>query len=201
MLVWKGKRALFEETALPHVDAVYRFCLHLSGNEPDAEDLTQECFYLAFRRFDQFRRGTNCRAWLFKIARNHHIDRLRRKIREPKSEDSSETPLSERATADTDDPAESVPELDFEEWKRLAIDDETVFYDLFGDEVNRFLQELQPEFRLAIVLCDVEGFSYREIGEVLGCPVGTVRSRIARARNHLKEKLYTYAKGLGYVKR
>ena len=80
------------------------------------------------------------------------------------------------------------------------IDNAEVFYDLFGDEVNRFLAELTAEFRIALILCDVEGFSYQEISEVLACPIDTVRSRISRARAYLKEKLYQYAKGLGYVR-
>ena len=81
-----------------------------------------------------------------------------------------------------------------------AIDNAAIFYDLFGDEVNRFLSELPAEFRAALILCDVEGFSYHEIGEVMDCPIGTVRSRISRARHHLKEKLYHYARSLGYVR-
>ena len=81
-----------------------------------------------------------------------------------------------------------------------SIENQEVFYDLFGDEVNRFLVELPPEFRAALVLCDVDGFSYQEIADILDCPVGTVRSRISRARAYLKEKLFVYAKSLGYVK-
>jgi RNA polymerase sigma factor (sigma-70 family) len=191
MLIWKNKKALFQETALPHLDAVYRFAHHLCGNDADAEDLTQECFHQAFRKFHQFQSGTNCRAWLFTIARNAYIDQLRRKGREPKTAELDDLP----------DPA-SLPGTTggLERWHEVAIDGEEVFRDLFGDEVNRFLDELQREFRLAVVLCDVEGFSYAEIGAILGCPVGTVRSRISRARSFLREKLYQYAKGLGYVK-
>ena len=83
--------------------------------------------------------------------------------------------------------------------KRSIFEAEEAFYDLFGDEVNRYLAELPGEFRRALVLCDVEGWSYREIGDVLGCPVGTVRSRISRAREQLRGKLYEYAKSLGFV--
>ena len=78
--------------------------------------------------------------------------------------------------------------------------DEESFYELFGDEVRRFLSELPQPFRLALLLCDLEGLSYEEISTVLSCPVGTVRSRISRARQHLREKLYDYARELGYVR-
>ncbi|MBI4603486.1 MAG: sigma-70 family RNA polymerase sigma factor [Planctomycetes bacterium] len=185
----------FEEAMLPHLDAVYRFAVYLTGNEPDAEDLVQETYHHAMRRFDRFQPGTNARAWLFTIARNCRIDRARRESRESHFADIAD--LEE--TLDLEDRKAS-PEARLEDWASLSIDGEDVFFDLFGDEVNRFLAELPSGFRAALLLCDVEGLSYREIGEALGCPVGTVRSRIARAREHLRVKLYEYAKGLGFVK-
>ena len=199
MLVWKNKKVHFEETALPHLNALYRFALHLSGNEADAEDLAQECFHQAYRKFHQFKKGTNCRAWLFKIARNAHIDRLRRKARE-----FSVMRLPEELTSGRREEGWMLQQ--HRQVERLAqdpagaIEDEEVFFDLFGDEVNQFLSKLPLEFRLTVVLCDVEGFNYNEIGEILGCPIGTVRSRISRARTFLREALYDYAKSLGYVR-
>lgn len=182
---------------MPHLDAVYRFSMHLCGNEADAEDLTQECFHLAFCKFHQFRRGSNCRAWLFRIARNFHIDRLRRSKREPRATDMQN--MSPRQEPEAKE-LNRDPLKDLASWSALAIDDEEVFYDMFGDEVNRILAELPKEFRVAVVLCDVEGFTYHEIGEIIGCPIGTVRSRIARARGHMKERLFAHAKALGYVR-
>jgi len=197
MLTWQSKRGSFESTAMPHVDAVYRFALHLCGNEPDAEDLVQDCFAQAFRKFHQFRRGSNCRAWLFRIARNALIDRLRRARREPRATDLQGLParLEPEAPEPSGDPLEGLAG-----WRALATQEEEVFFDLFGDEVNRILAELPREFRLSVVLCDVEGFTYQEIAAVLDCPVGTVRSRISRARQHLKERLHEYAQGLGYAR-
>lgn len=187
----RDKQEIFESVALPHVDAVYRFALHLCGRESDAEDLAQECMHQAYRKFHQFQPGTNCKAWLFRIARNAHIDRLRQKSREPKI---SEFQESSAPVSESEDATSVV------EWGKLAADGEDSFLEVFGDEVNRHLRELPPEFRLAVVLCDVEQFSYGEIGEVLDCPVGTVRSRISRARSHLKEKLWEYARELGFAK-
>lgn len=188
MLDRKKKAALFEKTALPHLDAVYRFALHLSGHEGDAQDLTQECFHQAFRKFHQFEQGTNCKAWLFRILRNGYIDRVRQRARQPKISELNESIAGLPAA----DPLESL-----ERWKHLTGEDESALQDLFGDEVARGLRELSPEFRAAVLLCDVEGLSYGEIATVLGCPVGTVRSRISRARSFLKERLEGYAKDYG----
>ena len=193
MLRRKSRHGRFEEAALCHMDALYRFAVYLCRNENDAEDLIQDTYLNAFRKFHQFRPGTNFKAWLFRIARNAHIDRIRRKKREPELSELNEVASSK------DDPLDGTAG-DFERWKGLAVENERVFYDLFSDEVNRFLSELPPEFRIALVLCDVEGLSYQEIGQALECPVGTVRSRISRARSHLRDKLYRYAQDLGYVK-
>ncbi len=199
MAIWTDAKARFHEVALPHIETVYRFARHLSASEADAEDLTQDCFHQAFRKFHQFQSGTNCRAWLFRITRNAHIDRLRRRGRDPVSTGLPELD-ADRVADTTPQNAPARPEDRVEKWRELGLGDDRVFCELFGDEVNTFLGELQPEFRLAVVLCDVEGFSYEEIAGILDCPIGTVRSRIARARTHLKEKLFTYAQELGFVR-
>jgi RNA polymerase sigma-70 factor (ECF subfamily) len=196
MLVWKNTKSAFERDALPHLDEVYRFAVHLCGNEAEAEDLTQDCFLHAFRKFHQFRPGTNVKAWLFRITHNVHVDRARERSRKRVV---VENELIEDAAAVAPVPEGAALEHP-EALQKLIIDDEEIFYDLFGDEVNRFLSELPREFRLALVLCDVYGFTYQEIAEILGCPMGTVRSRIARARSHLRTALLRYAKGLGYAK-
>jgi len=192
MLDRKNLAALFEEIALPHLDAVYRFALHLCGNEGDAQDLTQESFHQAFRKFHQFEQGTNCKAWLFRIARNGYVDRIRQRARQPKAVEFDESLVGFMPS----EPAESL-----DRWEHLTGEDDTMLKSLFGDEVVRSLAELPPEFRSAVLLCDVEGLSYAEIAELLACPVGTVRSRISRARAFLKEKLAAYAKSYGLAAR
>ena len=192
MLRRKNQRARFEEAALCHIEALYRFAAYLCQNEADAEDLVQDTYLKAFRKFHQFRPGTNLKAWLFRIVRNAHIDRTRQKKREPDLAELSEIVPARDGSSDT-------PAGGFERWTGLAIENERGFYDHFGDEVNRFLRELPARFRAALILCDIEGLSYQEISQVLECPVGTVRSRISRARRHLREKLYRYAQDLGYV--
>ena len=187
----RTQSARFETTALPHLDAVYRFARHLTGDEADAQDLSQECFHQAFRKFHQFRDGTNCRAWLFRIARNAHIDRIRRRARQPKT-----TELQDVTAGALDAEPKSLLG-----WNQCAVGvDDASIYERFGDEVSRTLRELPDEFRTAVLLCDVEEFSYQEIGEVLDCPVGTVRSRISRARALLKERLYDYARERGFAR-
>ncbi len=198
------QRERFEGEVLRHLSVLYRFAFYLSGNAADAEDLTQDTLHLAFRGFDGFRQGTDAKAWLLQIARNRHTDLLRRKAREPVLAEVAE--LDRKAGLDRSDGSGSPIGAALRgaggkgsSSKRSIFEAEEVFYDLFGDEVNRYLAELPGEFRHALVLCDVEGWSYREIGDVLGCPVGTVRSRISRAREQLRGKLYEYAKSLGFV--
>lgn len=191
MLFRQSKNLLFEESALPHLDAVYRFAMHLAGNESDAADLTQECFHQAYRKFHQFQRGTHCKAWLFRITRNAHIDRLRRRAREPRLSE-----LQEETSGGVRDESPTTAL----NWSELAARGEGALLDLFGDEVSRSLGELPVEFRLAVILCDVEGFSYDEISQILGCPVGTVRSRIFRSRSFLKEKLFEHARSMGFAR-
>lgn len=186
-----SQRARFEEAALRHLEALYRFTVYLCRNDSDAEDLLQDTLLNAFRKYHQFSPGTNLKAWLFRIARNAHIDRARKRQREPE--------LSELKEASAPaDPAPETIDSGLQRWKELTRQNKEVFLDFFGDEVNRFMNELPPDFRLALVLCDVEGLSYQEISEALECPVGTVRSRISRGRSHLREKLQEYAAELGY---
>ncbi len=182
-------RAQFEEEALPHLSTVYNFALNLTRDSSVADDLAQDTFLHAFRGFHNFRIGTSCRAWLMKICRNLFIDRLRRHGRRP-SHVSVET---------------VEPETRDRSFDRKALDDfaakgEENVADLFGDEINEHLAELPDEFREALLLCDIEGLSYKEITEIMGTPVGTVRSRISRARRFLRERLEAYARNLGFLR-
>jgi RNA polymerase sigma-70 factor (ECF subfamily) len=191
----KQQRELFEGAVLPHFEFLYRFAQYLTRNQADAEDLTQDTLTLAFRKFEQFRAGTDAKPWLARIARNAFVDRLRRKGREPSVGTLEE---SLESLVDPESPEKHL-EGALSGRKGTVIESQEVFFDLFGDEVNRHLWELPAEFRAAVVLSDVEGLNYREISEALDCPLGTVRSRISRAREHLRTKLYEYARSLGFV--
>jgi RNA polymerase sigma-70 factor (ECF subfamily) len=186
-----------ESLLSPHLESAYRFAYQLTRHEADAEDLLQEACHHAVAKFHLFTPGTNFKAWLFRILRNLRIDDLRRRRHQPGIDE-----LGRRFPVQVDaDALEAIHRSVLERPGRTVLENEESCHDLFGDEVNRFLAELPDDFRAALLLCDLEGFSYREIGEILGCPIGTVRSRISRARSYLKEKLYDYARGLGYVKR
>ena len=178
---------LFEAAALVHLPAVYRVAGILAGSGSEAEDLAQETFLRAYEKFGSFRQGTNCRAWLLTILRHLVVDRLRAAGRQPGPLPPEDVLVDDsgREPADVEPP---------------EIENEETFFDLFGDEVNRMLREIPREWRVALVLCDVEGHSYQDIASILGCPVGTVRSRIHRARARLRERLRAYARSLGYLK-
>jgi RNA polymerase sigma-70 factor (ECF subfamily) len=181
------KELLFEAVALAHLPSAYRIARILAGSEAEAEDLVQETYLRAFERFSTFRPGTNCRAWLLTILRHLAVDRHRAAALRPGA-----LP-PEEALADDGDagPPDAEPP---------SIENEETFFDLFGDEVNRMLRDLPREWRTALLLCDVEGHTYEDIASILGCPVGTVRSRIHRARGRLRERLRDYARSMGYLR-
>ncbi len=179
---------LFEAVALVHLPSVYRAASVLAGEGSEAEDLVQDTFLRAYERFGSFRQGTNCRAWLLTILRHLAVDRYRASRRNPRPVPEE---VLEDAVEDAGGPGDAPPPV---------IGDETAFFDLFGDEVTRMLRALPREARLALLLCDVEGLAYADIAGILGCPVGTVRSRIARARGALRERLGEYARSMGYLK-
>ena len=181
-------KELFEQFAMPHFESLYGFAMSLAHDTAQADDLVQGTYLAAYRRFDSFEVGTNCKAWLFKICKNRFIDEFREQRRRPIHQ---EIELVEPPTYDDG--------TDVRAFENHGIENEEIFLDLFGDEINRFLLELPEEFRRAVVLCDVEGFSYQEIGELMDTPIGTVRSRISRARNFLRGRLESYARELGYL--
>ncbi|MGE3963411.1 MAG: sigma-70 family RNA polymerase sigma factor [Planctomycetota bacterium] len=183
------RQDLFERVAMPHFAAVYDFGFSLIRSPSLAEDLTQETFLNAYRNFEAFRVGTNCKAWLFKICKNLFIDQFRMKKRRP-----------QHLAIDDSEPTQEDLPRDRRAFEVNGIDSEAIFFDLFGDEVNRFLQELPGDFRRALLLCDLDGMSYEEIAELMDTPIGTVRSRISRARSVLREKLEDYARELGYLR-
>lgn len=176
---------LFEKEMLPHVGALQTFAYHLTYNQEDADDLVQETYMKAFRFIDKYEKGTNAKAWLFKILKNAYINEYRKKVKQPTKVDFEVIV----AYHDTDDDHLSG-------YSDLR---EEIFLHMMGDEVTTAINSLPIDFRTVILLCDIEGFTYEEIASIIDVPIGTVRSRLFRARNLLKEKLTSYAKMHGYV--
>jgi len=182
------RRREFEALALEHMCALYNTALKLTRNELDAEDLVQETYLKAFRFFDKFQRGTNFKAWIFKILMNSFINKYRKDSRAPQrvefdkveyflEHDASEEPTKFRGTYD-----------------------ESLYSDLFDDVIQEALDRLPEDFRTVVLLSDIEGFSYKEIAQIVGCPLGTVMSRLSRGRHLLRRQLAGYAREQGYVK-
>lgn len=173
----------FEEVALVHMDALYRLALRLTRSRAEADDVVQETYLRAYRSFDRFNPGTNCRAWLFTILRNAFLNRLRAGRREVLEADVEEREPPRERTAGL----ESSPE-------------EMFFQTVLHGDIDRALNALPLAFREAVILADLEGLSYREVAEVLGCPIGTVMSRLSRGRRLLRAALAQFAREHGYVK-
>ncbi|MFQ5536488.1 MAG: RNA polymerase sigma factor [Gemmatimonadota bacterium] len=181
--------ASFEDEALPHLDAVYRFALRLSGAPDQAEDLVQETFLRAFRSWDQYTPGTRCKSWLFTICRNVFLRQRERGQRHDEI-------VSANVNREGPGPNPINPV-----WTSvLSVDPEGRFFDsIVDDEIIHAIDELPEEYRTAVVLSDLEGLPYAEIAELMGVPVGTVKSRLFRGRRQLQEVLYEYAVEMGYI--
>jgi RNA polymerase sigma-70 factor (ECF subfamily) len=175
----------FETEAFPHKDILFNFALRTTGDRDDAHDLLQETFMKAFRFWDKFEKGTNMRAWLFRIMKNSYINRYRKETREPGMVDYDDVENFYDSIRD-----DSTDSNDLQ--KRM-------YSNMLSDEVTAALQSLPEDFRTVVILCDIEGLMYDEISEFLNCPIGTVRSRLHRGRKMLEEKLYDYAKERGLV--
>lgn len=182
-------KAGFEEEALPHLDAVYRFALRLSGSADQAEDLVQETFLRAYRAWDQYTRGTAAKSWLFTICRNVFLRRVERAQRH------------DRLVEETVDRSGPVTEPVNPLWSSVdGIDPEGKFFEsIVDDRIVEAIEALPEEYRTAVVLSDVEGLPYAEIAELMDVPVGTVKSRLFRGRRQLQRVLYDYAVEMGYV--
>ena len=177
----------FEALALAHLDPLFSAALRLTKNERDAEDLVQDTCMRAYRFFDKFERGTNIKAWLFKILTNTFINRYRRKVKERSVVEGSEREAVHERFVSRD-------ATDF------AANPEQYFFDrLLSDDVLRSIDALPIDFRLVVILADLQEFSYKEIAEILECPVGTVMSRLFRGRKLLQRTLREYAAGQGVV--
>lgn len=181
----------FEREALPHLGPLHGTALRLTRNERDAEDLVQDTILRAYRYFNKFEPGTNCKAWLFKILTNTFITQYHGKRRD-----------IELALAVADEAqSQTTRDILSHEAQLTARDPEgAVASRLLSDDVVRALESLPAEFRLVVLLCDVEEFTYKEIAEIMECPVGTVMSRLFRARRLLQRALHDYAVEQGIIK-
>lgn len=175
----------FEAEAIPHMDSLYNFALRMTGDADDANDLMQETYLKSFRFFDKFEKGTNCKAWLFRIMKNTYINSYRKQVKEPGKVDYEEI------------------ENFYENIKSSGINtshlEKELFDNLLDDEISEAINSLPEDFSTVVILCDIEGFSYEEIADFVDCPIGTVRSRLHRARKILFTKLYKYAEQKGYL--
>jgi RNA polymerase sigma factor (sigma-70 family) len=179
------KYVVFDSEFMPHIDSMFNFAYRLTNDEDDANDLVQDTYMKAYRFINSFQKGTNAKAWLFRILKNSFINDYRKKSKEPAKVDYQEV--------------ETVYNSENEPQYNGTVDLRTdMVQDMIGDEVARALNGLPVDFRTVIILCDIEGFTYEEMAKILDIPIGTVRSRLHRARNLLKEKLRSYATNMGY---
>ena len=175
------KQREFEEAALVHTDALLRTALRMTKNESDSEDLVQETMLKAYRFFDRFERGSNIKAWLFKIMTNIFINNYRQKSRKPSSvsyEDIDDNFLYHQLENSK---------------SKIADPEEVLFAKLVDGDVREAIDELPEDFRMVVVLAFLEEFSYEEIAEIADIQLGTVKSRLHRARKLLQKSLWKYA--------
>ncbi len=183
----RKKRTAFEAEALPHMDALMRTAVRMAKNENDAEDIVQETYVKAYRFWDKFETGSNCRAWLFRIMTNIFINEYRSKSRSP-------------VTVDVDDLDDSFLYGQLSSSGREDNPEKELLAKIIDGDVRKAIDELPDDFRMVVVLSFLEGFSYEEIAEIADLQLGTVKSRLHRGRRLLQKKLYDYAVSNGYIK-
>jgi RNA polymerase sigma-70 factor (ECF subfamily) len=182
-------RERFVEQAMEHMPSLYSAALRMTRNPTEAEDLVQETYLKAYRAFDSFQEGTNLKAWLYKILTNTFINAYRARRRRP-----------EQSELDDVEDLYLYRRLGGLEAAAAGRSAEEEVMDLFTDtEVKEALESLPEQFRMAVLLADVEGFSYKEIAEIMDVPIGTVMSRIHRGRRALQKALYGFGEARGLV--
>ena len=182
-----ARQDAFEKEALPHSDLLYNYALRMTNNAEDARDLVQETYLKAYRFWDKFEPGSNCRAWLFKIMTNIFINDYRSKSR---------TPVS----VNVDDIDDNYLYGQLANLGPEANPEQQMFAKIFDDDVKKAIEELPDDFRLVVVLSFLEGFSYQEIADIADLQLGTVKSRLHRGRKLLQKQLFEYAVRNGYIK-
>jgi RNA polymerase sigma-70 factor (ECF subfamily) len=181
----QAKHQEFQQEAVPHMDILYNYALRMTSNSDDAHDLVQETFLKAYRFWDKYEKGTNIKAWLFRILKNSYINRYRKETKEPD-------------TVNYEDIQNFYHTIRYQSSDPNDLQ-EKIFGGLLEDDVARALESLPEDFRTVVILCDIEGLTYEEIAEFADCPIGTVRSRIHRGRKMLQVKLFDYAKKRGLI--
>ena len=182
------EHADFEAAAIPYLDSLYNMAFRLTRSPVDAEDLVQETYLKAYRHYEKFQKGTNLKAWLFRILKNTFINGYRKRQNRPTHsafediEDSFESMVSDQAPQRIKDP------------------EEVALENVLDEDVQRALDTLRDDYRMVILLVDIEGFSYKEAAEILDVPVGTVMSRLYRGRRTLEKVLLEYARNHGYLR-
>jgi RNA polymerase sigma-70 factor, ECF subfamily len=185
----EDERRRFQADALPLLDSLYGAALRMTRNPQDAEDLVQETMLRAYRAFDRFEAGTNLKAWLFRILTNAYINTYRKRQREP-----------QKVSADEVEEFDLYQELKNHDTQFEATPESIVLDSLVDSDIIDAIDALPEQFRLAVVLSDIEGFSYAEMAEIMDVPMGTVMSRLHRGRKALQKRLWELARDRGIVK-
>jgi len=178
----------FEAAAMPFVDALYNTAYRMTRNSEDAEDLVQETYLKAYRYYDKFEEGTNFKAWLFKIMKNTFINNYRKRQQTPALSD----------FADIEESFES--QVNEDAVRQIKNPEEEFLENVLDEDVQGALDKLPPDYRMVVILADLEGFSYKEIADILEVPVGTVMSRLYRGRRLLEEAMLEFAHEHGYLR-
>jgi RNA polymerase sigma-70 factor (ECF subfamily) len=177
----------FEAAAMPYLDPLYNAAYRMARNPQDAEDLVQETYLKAYKYYDKFEEGTNLKAWLFKILKNTFINSYRKKQQAPPK-------------ADFADIEESFETIVRDDGQQARTPEEELLEKVLDEDVQQAIEELPHDYRMVVLLADLEGFAYKEIADILEIPVGTVMSRLYRGRRLLEEALLKYAREHGYIR-